>query len=256
MGTMREEVRAYIGKRYGASPEHLWMRYPNYEVFRHGDNRKWFGLIMDVPRNKLGMKGTDPVDIIDLKLSDPLLTDVLVQQPGYLRGYHISKGNWISVLLDGSVPLSDIAPLIDESFAVTASASVKRKERQPKDWIVPANPKYYDIEHAFDREREIIWKQGSGIRKGDTVYMYVAAPVSAILYRCSVTETDIPFRFRTDGIQMRAVMRIRLEKRYSPDRFTFRLLGEDYGIRAVRGPRGVPEMLRQALEMEPAAKEK
>lgn len=67
--------------------------------------------------------------------------------------------------------------------------------RPPKEWIIPANPKYYDIQAAFRTSKEIDWKQGKGIKVGDTVYMYVAAPVSAILYKCRVTRTDIPFRF-------------------------------------------------------------
>ena len=48
------------------------------------------------------------------------------------------------------------------------------------------------MDRAFEEAEEILWKQGSGIKKGDTVFLYVAAPVSAILYRCLVTETDIP----------------------------------------------------------------
>ena len=43
-------------------------------------------------------------------------------------------------------------------------------------------------------------------------------------------------------------MKIRLLKRYDPARFTFAVLGRDYGIHAVRGPRGVPRRLREALE--------
>ena len=65
------------------------------------------------------------MDIINLKLSDPLAAELLTQQEGYFRGYHISRGNWVSVLLDGSVSMDDIFGLIDESFAVTAK---KRKK--------------------------------------------------------------------------------------------------------------------------------
>ena len=38
------------------------------------------------------------------------------------------------------------------------------------------------MEAAFENTDEIHWKQGPGIKKGDIVYMYVASPVSAILY--------------------------------------------------------------------------
>ena len=41
---------------------------------------------------------------------------------------------------------------------------------------------------------------------------------------------------------------IRLLKRYAPERFTFEILGRDYGIYAVRGPRGIPEELSKALK--------
>ncbi len=54
----------------------------------------------------------------------------------------------------------------DESYVTTASKQKKEKLRPPKEWIVPANPKYYDIEHAFDDTDEIDWKQGTRIKVG------------------------------------------------------------------------------------------
>lgn len=120
--------------------------------------------------------------------------------------------------------------------------------RLPKEWIVPANPKYYDIEAAFQSADEIDWKQGAGIRTGDTVFVYVAAPVSAILYKCVVTKTDIPFPYDDGKVRMKALMKIRLQKRYPRDRFTFPVLGSEYGIFAVRGPRGIPDKLSEDLK--------
>ena len=105
--SFKEAIIAYVKKKYGAMPENLWMRYPNYAIFRHEDNGKWFALMMDVEKNKLGLPGNDAVDILNVKLADPILTDLLVQQPGYMRGYHIARGNWISILMDGTVPLKD-----------------------------------------------------------------------------------------------------------------------------------------------------
>ena len=171
-----------------------------------------------------------------------------MQQDGYFRGYHISRGNWISILLDGTVPMKEIQNLIDLSFITTASSKKKQKLRPPKEWIVPANPKYYDIEHAFDDKELLDWKQGSGIRVGDTVFMYVAAPVSAILYKCLVTETDIPFRYADKHLSMTALMKLQLKRRYAPDQFTFERLKKEYGIFAVRGPRGVPYFLSAELK--------
>ena len=130
---MRKQLFAYVKKKYHAEPEHLWSRYPDYAIFRHADNKKWFGLVMDIPRSKLGLDGEDVVDILNVKLPDPRLADLLVQEPGYLPGYHISRGNWVSVLLDGSVPFEDVRRWLAESFAATASKETKQKLRPPKE---------------------------------------------------------------------------------------------------------------------------
>ncbi len=247
MASLKEAIIAYVKEKYGASPENLWMRYPNYAVFRHEDNGKWFALMMDVEKNKLGLQGNGAVDILNVKLSDSLLSDLLVQQPGYMRGYHIARGNWISILMDGAVPLKDLCRWVDESYLATASVQQKKKMRPPKEWIIPANPKYYDIQGAFAQADEINWKQGAGIKTGDTVYMYVAVPVSAVLYKCVVTETDIPYHFMEGAVHITRLMKIRLLKSYPPDQFTFDILGREYGIYAVRGPRGIPAKLSEAL---------
>ena len=249
--SIRTRIFEYVKKKYGTEPEYLWMRYPDYAVFRHDDNRKWYGIVMDVEPEKLGLRdrdGAEKLDILNVKVDDVLLAQILVQQEGYLPGYHQAHRSWVSILLDGTVPFEEITGLIDMSFRVTASKAKKQKFRPPKEWIVPANPKYYDIQGAFERAEEIDWKQGSGIRAGDTVYMYVAAPVSAILYRCKVTQTDIPYEFANKNLTIKALMKIKLEKRYAPEAFTFEKLKEDYGIFAVRGPRGIPKSLSDALK--------
>ena len=244
--TLREEIAIYIKDKYNALPEYLWKRYPEYAVFRHDDNRKWFAVIMNVDADKLGLPGTGRIDIIDVKISDLAFRDILLQQDGYLPGYHMNKRNWITILLDGTVSLDEVCNMIDASFSDITSK--KNKFRQPKEWIVPANPKYYDIEAAFEAAEEIDWKQGAGIIKGDTVFMYVGAPVSAILYKCKVTEVDIPYDYEDKNLKITALMKIKLLKRYKRDEFTFERLKSEYGIYAVRGPRGIPNTLSAALK--------
>ena len=181
------------------------------------------------------------------QLDDMFFRDMIIQEEGIMPAYHMNKMHWISVLLDGTVPENMVFDLIDRSFLATASAKKKEKIRPPKEWIIPANPKYYDIVHAFDDTDLIDWKQGAGIKKGDTVFLYVGAPVSAVLYKCRVVETGIPYRFENEYITIKALMKIRLQRRYETDRFTFEVLKEEYGIYAVRGPRGIPNSLSAAL---------
>lgn len=168
---MREKLFEHVKKKYQVDPEYLWKRYPDYAIFRHVDNNKWFGLVMDVPGCRLGLDGDERVDILNVKLGDSFFVDMLIQQEGFFKGYHISRGNWVSILLDGTVSFDEICNLLDDSYVTTASKQKKQKIRSPKEWIIPANPKYFDIEHAFDGTDEIDWKQGTGIKAGDTVFI-------------------------------------------------------------------------------------
>lgn len=247
MASLKEEISNYIKEKYAAPPENLWRSYPDYAVFRHRDNDKWFAILMDVPRRRLGLAGEETADILNVKLSDPLLADVLSRQPGFLKAYHMSRGSWVSILLDGTVPRAELFRWLDESYLVTASREERQRMRPPKEWIIPANPKFYDVQSAFEAADEIDWKQGAGIKTGDTVYLYVAVPVSAVLYKCLVTETGIPYHLKNENVRIERLMRIKLLRRYSPDRFTFEILGKEYGIFAVRGPRGISVKLSEAL---------
>ncbi len=245
---MKEKVFAYIKKKYKASPEYLWKRYPDYAVFRHSDNNKWFALQAAVPGEKLGVGGEELIEVINVKVDDMFFRDMLIQQKGILPAYHMNKQHWVTILLDGMVSENQVYDLIDASVMATASAKKKQKIRPPKEWIIPSNPKYYDIIHAFDDTDEIDWKQGAGIKTGDTVFMYVGSPVSAILYKCKVTETDIPYKYQDENLTIKALRKIKLFKRYKPDKFTFDVLKDEYGIYAVRGPRGITSSLSEALK--------
>lgn len=108
----------HLAAQYGAQPEYLWARYPSYAVLRHSRNRKWFAVVMDVPRDRLGLDGTGRVELVDLKV-DPLLSGSLREQPGILPAYHMHKGNWVSVLLDGTADWDLIAFLTEMSFRLT-----------------------------------------------------------------------------------------------------------------------------------------
>ena len=245
----RQTAFDYIRKKYKVMPEYPWQRYDENAVFRHADNRKWFALVMDVQRDKLGLSGADFVDVINLKIDDMFFRDMIIRENGIMPAYHMNKLHWITVLLDGTVSEERVKELIDMSFMSTASAKKKEKIRPPKEWVIPSNPKYYDIIHAFDNTDVIDWKQGAGIKKGDTVFLYVGAPVSAILYKCTVVETNIPYQYQDRNLTITALMKIRLLKRYEADRFTFEVLKKEYGIYAVRGPRGIPNSLSAALEL-------
>ena len=122
----RKECERYIAETYKAEAETPWVKYPNYIVFRHSNNQKWFALLLNVPGEKLGLPADGTVEIINLKC-DPLLAGSLKAQPGVYPAYHMNKERWISVLLDGSVADDLLKTLLDMSFELTASSPQKRK---------------------------------------------------------------------------------------------------------------------------------
>ena len=57
----------YVKEKFDTEPDYPWLKYPDYAVLRHKNSRKWYGLIMNVPRVKLGLLGKGRADILDLK---------------------------------------------------------------------------------------------------------------------------------------------------------------------------------------------
>lgn len=114
----RQYIFEYVKEAFGTEPEYLWKTAPSYAVLRHRSNRKWYAVVMDVPRERLGLSGEGCADIINVKC-DPALIGSLRTNEGYLPAYHMNKDSWISVLLDGSVPAEEICGLIDLSRRLT-----------------------------------------------------------------------------------------------------------------------------------------
>lgn len=57
MKTIREQILSYAHKTYQTVPDAPFRTAPTYLVLRHADTRKWYALIMDVSREKLGLTG-------------------------------------------------------------------------------------------------------------------------------------------------------------------------------------------------------
>ena len=122
----RRQVIWYIAEVYGAEPEYLWGDYPEACIFRHSGNRKWFAIIQNVPRSKLGLPGEGGADLLNTKCG-PLLGGSYLGKPGIKPAWHMNKTHWIGALLDGTASEEDIRELLDLSFHLTG-----KKERAKK----------------------------------------------------------------------------------------------------------------------------
>lgn len=110
----RKEIFEYVKNQYGTIPEYLWSSSPDSAVLRH-QNGKWYAVIMNVEKSKLGLNGDGTVEIIDVKC-DPEMTGMIIQIYGFLPGYHMNKQHWITILLDGTVGESKILDFLDMSY--------------------------------------------------------------------------------------------------------------------------------------------
>ena len=118
----KRELIEYVLSQYGVKPEYLWKKYPNDFVLRHQmsgkKNGKWFAVVMDVPKKRLGLPGDELINIINVKCG-PILLGSYLGIIGFLPAYHMNKDNWITICLDGSVSRKDIIELIDISYGLT-----------------------------------------------------------------------------------------------------------------------------------------
>jgi len=110
-------VVSLVKDEYNVVAEYLWESAPNFAVFRHNDNNKWFMIIMNVDRSKLDKKRKGEVEILNVKLDDKVKT--YLEKDGFYEAYHMSKKNWITIVLDDTIKDNEIVKLVDISYNLT-----------------------------------------------------------------------------------------------------------------------------------------
>ncbi len=123
----KQELLEWVKRQYGTEPDYPWA--DDNAVLRHRENRKWYGLVMDVQRGKLGMPGAGSVCVLNVKC-EPVLIGSLRERPGFHPAYHMNKDKWITVRLDGSVAAEEIRNLVDLSYRLTMPKPKKNQGRR------------------------------------------------------------------------------------------------------------------------------
>ena len=229
-----------IKEKYGDNPEFEWEKFPLYATFKNKYSNKWYGIIMNLDKSKLGEKSTGEVEIIDIKLEANEIRDLLTQD-GFYPAYHMNKKNWITIILNNTISDENIMKLIDKSYSYTIL-----NKNIINEWIIPANPKYFDIEKALKENNTIMWKQSTNIKINDIVYLYVAKPYSSIMYKFKVIEVNIPYEYNDENIKIQKAMKMDLITRYQKGKLSFDKL-KNFGINAIRGPRYMPLALSEYI---------
>ena len=120
----RQDIFEWCKQQYDVEPDYPWNDW--IAVLRHKDNRKWFGLVLEVKGNKLGMDTEKMVDLLNIKC-DPVLIGSLLLRRGFFPAYHMNKDNWVSILLDAPENDEKIKSLLDMSYEMTKN---RKKEKR------------------------------------------------------------------------------------------------------------------------------
>jgi predicted DNA-binding protein (MmcQ/YjbR family) len=101
-------------------------------VLRHGAGGKWFGLIMNIPKKRVGIEEDGMVDVLNLKIDPEESYAVREMFEGIIPAYHMNKRHWISVVLNDTVPMEFCEILIQKSYDLTKKKLNNVQNRRKK----------------------------------------------------------------------------------------------------------------------------
>ena len=123
-------------------------------------------------------------------------------------------------------------------------------------WVIPCNPKYYDIVAALDNLEVIEWGQSTNMTVGDTVYIYVSENYKSIMFKCEVVGVDLYGNRSADDYQYykdmekepdARYMKLKLVEKYPKGRYPLKELKEN-GFTSVQGRSKATMQLMRYLE--------
>lgn len=161
----------------------------------------------------------------------------------------MNKKSWVTLVFDDALSDEQLFSLVENSRALVAGKQLGSSSG-PDYWLIPANPKYYDIDAEFAESKIILWTQKASLEKGDFVAIYITAPTKAVRYFCQALEVDLPNDAYRDEPSIKKLMKIQLLHTFSDEQVTFDTL-KLCGVRAVRGPRRMTkELIEKSIHSE------
>lgn len=111
---IKKKLLDYVLKKYGTKPISPWEDYPTY-ITLNAENKKWYGLIMNIPYKLIADNKEGNVEVINIKL-EPDKIESLIDYSNFFPAYHMNKKYWITILLNSDIAFEQITDLIDESY--------------------------------------------------------------------------------------------------------------------------------------------
>lgn len=110
-----EAVINFVHESFGDRLEFLWDKLPTAAILRHKVSKKWYAIFMKVSAQKLGLDDNSYIEILNLKVKSQNISKI-VDNVKFFPAYHMNKSHWITVNLSKIDNISEITPLILESY--------------------------------------------------------------------------------------------------------------------------------------------
>ena len=94
----KQSFLEYCLQTYGTVADYPFEDDFETAVLRHAESRRWYALVMRVPRRKFGQESDEAVEVVNLKLPTEMFGSFGTAD-GVYPAYHMNKLHWISVLL-------------------------------------------------------------------------------------------------------------------------------------------------------------
>lgn len=121
-------INDYIEEEFGVRAEYMWKKFPHYGVYRNPTSSKWFAILMNIPKSKVIAGEEGEIEVINMK------TDEMT--PRYLKAgaypsYHMNHENWITVILDDTLPDDLIKEMLLCSYRNSEKKGAGQKKKTP-----------------------------------------------------------------------------------------------------------------------------
>ena len=118
--------------------------------------------------------------------------------------FNVAPEEALKIFKDVALLLDDA--VIEETYKLSMFGSIEKEDKKhhktpsvkttPRDeirkWMIPANPKYFNIDGCLNKHGYVYWRQHFNFQTGDIVYIYVSSPDSAVKFKCIVEGHDLP----------------------------------------------------------------
>lgn len=147
-----KEIIEYIRQKYNDELEFLWKKFDDVAIWRNKQNDKWYGLLMKISEQKLGIESKKITEVIDIRYQKDEV-DNIIDNKKIFPGYHMNKKSWITIKLDNSIKIDKIKELIDNSYNLSLDGK-KTLNKQ-----TDLSQKVYDYLLTIPKGKVVTYKQ-------------------------------------------------------------------------------------------------